>query len=85
MLRAMSLAIGITLCCLGLECMAVETFVLVSSPTEDTTPTASLLNGDQPETATREYSPPEWMPWSLMSAGTVIILYSFTIPRRVAS
>lgn len=28
--------------------------------------------------------PPEWAPWSLMSAGAVIILYSFTIPKRMA-
>jgi hypothetical protein len=28
--------------------------------------------------------PPEWAPWSLLSAGAVVILYSFTIPKRVS-
>ncbi|MDZ4821534.1 MAG: hypothetical protein SGJ20_21440 [Planctomycetota bacterium] len=27
--------------------------------------------------------PPEWAPWSLMSAGAVVILYSFTIPKKL--
>ncbi len=31
-----------------------------------------------------DVTPPEWAPWSLMSAGAVIILYSFTIPKRIA-
>jgi hypothetical protein len=30
-------------------------------------------------------APPDWAPWSLLSAGAVVMLYSFTIPRRVAS
>lgn len=24
----------------------------------------------------------DWMPWSLMAAGTVIVLYTYTLPRR---
>lgn len=28
--------------------------------------------------------PPEWAPWSLLSAGAVVILYSFTIPKKMA-
>ena len=35
-------------------------------------------------TAGGDVIPPEWAPWSLMSAGAVIILYSFTIPKRIA-
>ena len=30
-----------------------------------------------------EVVPPEWAPWSLMGAGAVVVLYSFTIPKRV--
>ena len=30
-----------------------------------------------------EITPPEWAPWSLMSGGAVVLLYSFTIPKRV--
>ncbi|MCC7086583.1 MAG: hypothetical protein IT427_16415 [Pirellulales bacterium] len=26
--------------------------------------------------------PPEWVPWSLMSAGAITMLYSFTLPKK---
>ena len=31
----------------------------------------------------REVIPPDWAPWTLMGAGAVTVLYSFTIPQRV--
>ena len=31
----------------------------------------------------QEIVPPDWAPWSLIGAGAVVVLYSFTIPRRV--
>jgi hypothetical protein len=31
----------------------------------------------------KAYTPPDWAPWSLMSAGAVIMLYSFTVPKRM--
>ena len=34
-----------------------------------------------PVTASRDIEPPEWAPWSFLSAGTVIILYALTINR----
>ena len=33
--------------------------------------------------ARQTIAPPDWAPWILMSAGAVVILYSFTIPKRV--
>jgi hypothetical protein len=35
------------------------------------------------QTPGREFTPPEWAPWTLMSCGVVVLLYSFTIPRRM--
>jgi hypothetical protein len=32
----------------------------------------------------RELTPPDWAPWSLMATGAVVIIYSFTVPKRVA-
>lgn len=32
-----------------------------------------------------EVSPPDWAPWSLMSGGAVVILYSFTLPKKLKS
>ena len=31
-----------------------------------------------------EFEPADWVPWALLSCGTIIILYSLTIPRRGA-
>lgn len=28
------------------------------------------------------YTPKDWMPWSLLAVGTVVVIYTFTIPRR---
>jgi hypothetical protein len=30
-----------------------------------------------------ELIPPEWIPWSLLSTGTVVMLYSFTLPKKI--
>ena len=84
MWRAFFLAVGITLCIGGGECLVIEKAVL-ARPKKN----AAAQEGQpfSPETAqtplTREIEPPEWAPWSLLAAGTVVMLYSFTIPRRV--
>jgi hypothetical protein len=30
-----------------------------------------------------EIVPADWAPWSLMSTGAVVILYSFTLPKKL--
>ena len=65
---------GAYACLLGVEALALEKAVL-KKPVEG-----------QPHQYTEEdLVPPEWAPWSLMSAGAVVVLYSFAIPRRVRS
>lgn len=71
MWRAFFLAIGVSLVIIGAECLAVEKAVF-----------APRLGADASET--REFSPPEWAPWSLMSAGAVVLIYSFTIPKKIS-
>jgi hypothetical protein len=29
--------------------------------------------------------PPDWAPWSLISTGAVVMLYSFTLPKKLSS
>lgn len=83
MWRPFFLGIGITLLILGAECLVLDHVVLNGQqrPLQpgffQTEPTVV----DQPG---RLVSPPEWAPWTLMSAGAVVMLYSFTIPMRVA-
>jgi hypothetical protein len=56
-----------------LDCLAIDKAVLGGS--QEQSPFALQ--------SAREVIPPEWAPWTLMSAGAVVMLYSFTIPRRM--
>ena len=67
---------------LGGECLVVEKAVLASSPQQAGSPMSPF---DEPlasqPSVHREVRPPEWAPWSLLSAGAVILLYTFTLRR----
>jgi hypothetical protein len=71
MWRSFFLAIGAYCCLLGVEALAVERAVLKVDPS----------SADQPSIG--EVVPPDWAPWSMMAAGAIVMLYSFTIPQRV--
>ncbi len=88
MFRSFALAVGITMCLIGAECLLIEKVVWASeqAPAETTQRSPiGFLNSSTPQTTNKEFVPPEWMPWSLLSAGAVTILYSFTIPRRIGA
>jgi hypothetical protein len=86
MWRALFFALGIYMCILGAECLAVDRFILAgeSAPAEVAQP--ATLFGSPPASVTgggsREVEPPEWAPWSLLSTGAVVILYALTINRQ---
>jgi hypothetical protein len=80
MWRALFLAIGIYMCILGAECLAVERFEMAQESAAETGG-ATLFGSPPAATATRDIEPPEWAPWSFLSVGTVIILYALTINR----
>jgi hypothetical protein len=72
MWRSFFLALGAYCCLLGVEALALERAVL-------------KVDASNAQTSWREIVPPDWAPWSLMGAGAVVMLYSFTIPQRVNS
>lgn len=74
MWRSLFLAVGAYCCLLGIEALAVERAVLKAD-----SPTLAQF------TTAREIVPPDWAPWTMMAAGAVVMLYSFTIPQRVHS
>ncbi len=81
MWRALFTAVGICLLILGGECLIVDNAVL-AFPRGRQVETSPY--GPQPPVqgvATREFSPPEWAPWTLLSAGAVVMLYTFTVTR----
>lgn len=72
MWRAFFLAIGAYVMLLGVEALAIEKAVLKPE-----------LVGQDKFVKSQDLVPPEWAPWSLMGAGAVTVLYSFTIPPRL--
>ncbi|MGL4513715.1 MAG: hypothetical protein ACRCT8_11550 [Lacipirellulaceae bacterium] len=71
MWRSFFLALGAYCCLLGLEALAIDRAILKPQ-----------VRGGQVMVPTREVAPPEWAPWSLLAAGTIVVLYSFTLPRK---
>jgi len=82
MWRALFLAVGVYLCILGMECLAVEKVVLkVREPAQVD---SSVLIVEPPKPGpNKQIVPPDYAPWSLIGTGLVVILYSFTLPRRL--
>jgi hypothetical protein len=60
------------------ECLAIDRAVLNARQAASPMGQFGGLQAPPP----REIKPPEWAPWTLMSAGAVVLLYSFTLPRR---
>lgn len=80
MWRASFLAIGIFLMILGVECLGVERIVMKAreDPPPATTPWEEAPKVGPQKTIT----PRTWTPYSLLSTGAIVCLYSFTLPRR---
>ncbi|MBN2476799.1 MAG: hypothetical protein JXB62_19475 [Pirellulales bacterium] len=81
MWRSLFLALGVSAIILGVECFAVETIQLKA---REAPPPPSTPWDTAPKVGPRKMiAPPSWAPWTLVSAGAVVCLYSFTIPARV--
>jgi len=81
MWRSIFFALGITLCILGIECLVIDEAVLA----ESVAPSAPIISAEgaiNPSGLQREIKTQEWMPWTFLMAGSVVILYTFTLPRR---
>jgi hypothetical protein len=86
MWRSFFLACGIAMLIVGAEFMVVERVVLAGGKSEAAASDSRFFQlGQRPAVSKKEIVPPDWAPWSLMSAGAVVIIYSFTIPKRVAA
>ena len=87
MWRAFFLAVGVTLCLLGFESLVLDHAVVApdgfladakesSEIFDNYGYDVSLAGLDQ-----KKITPPEWAPWSLLSSGAVVLLYSLVSPR----
>ena len=83
MWRAFFLAVGLFVALFGAQCLGVQKFVL-KARRPILTPPDVVLRAETPQLGPKkEFVPPPWAPWSLMSTGAVVCLYSFTIPSRI--
>ena len=78
MFRASILAVGLFISLIGIECMFVETAVFTTADFSDTE-----LYSTAVVPSSFVVSPPAWAPWGLLISGSVVMLYSFTLPHRV--
>jgi hypothetical protein len=87
MWRAFFLAIGVTLCILGAECLVVDKAVLAVPHKEKQGDLANYVGGGpyllnaSMAPRQRELDLPEWAPWTLLSSGAVVVLYSLTVAK----
>jgi hypothetical protein len=81
MLRAFFFAVGVFTTFLGVECLLVDRAVLnidrSISQQQRVFPMVRSSVGPK-----REVNPPEWLGWSLISAGAVTSLYSVALPKK---
>ncbi len=83
MWRSVFLAIGVSFCILGLECLVVDEAVLAHGTVVSAS--AVALSPSTTGSDPRQFKTEEWMPWSFLATGAVIILYSINLPKRFKS
>ena len=87
MWRAIFLALGGTLLVMGIESLVLDHAVLstdngfISPPASTTEPVFDEWGFEIDRKVVpgvpKTIHPPEWAPWSMLSSGTVILLYAF--------
>ena len=82
MWRAFFLAIGLSLIILGAEFLIVDQVILRHPRSADAT-LAQVMDDSDRVASSKAFEPPDWFPWSLFSVGAIVMIYSFTIPKRV--
>jgi hypothetical protein len=80
MRRSLFVALGIMAIIIGVESLLIESATFYtdrgSTPSEFMDP--SRIAGQ----STVTWKPEEWFPWLVLSAGALVVIYSFTLPQR---
>lgn len=84
--RAFFFAVGTMLIIVGVECLLIDSATLAAEGPEEIQVTGNQGWFQQPKVvkvpAARTVRPPEWVPWSLVASGAVVVLYAMTLPVR---
>ena len=89
MWRAFFCAVGIVLIIMGIECLLIDSAVLVAGVLDDPNPqiqqqTGGLFSPPVQTTVDRVFRPSEWFPWSLLASGAIVLLYSISLRKNVS-
>jgi len=80
MWRSLFLALGVASVFLGGEFLAINKATL-TLPAEENLEQRPFMNTVHETFHTRDFVPPEWAPWTLLSVGAVIVMYSSTVSK----
>lgn len=69
MWKSFFLAVGIFSCIVGIELLVIDSAVVLPP------------NG---RGGPRSFTAPDWMPWSLISAGAIMVLHYVSLPKKLA-
>ena len=87
MWRAFFCAVGIVLIIMGIECLLIDSAVLVAGVLDEPIPqiqpqSGGLFSAPLPATVDRVFRPSEWFPWSLLASGAIVLLYSVSLRKN---
>lgn len=68
---------------LGIECLLIDSATVFAAG--ESRATDFIDPSREPGNSTKVVQPSEWMPWTMLSSGAVVILYAITLPRRWGS
>ncbi len=94
MWKSFFLATGFFLLLLGAETLVVQKFAMANGSrvpaivSEMGTPAASpawISPGSTGPLLRREVRTRDWMPWSLLAAGAITVLYTLSLPHQAAA
>ncbi|QDS92863.1 hypothetical protein FF011L_16120 [Roseimaritima multifibrata] len=80
MWRSLFLAVGIMMIILGVECLLIDSAAVYKAGKASS---AAFADSTMPQAAQiKIWQPAEWLPWGLLSGGTVVVLYAVNLPKR---
>jgi hypothetical protein len=64
----------------GIECLVIESATMYAAAESSA---SDFMDPSGPAgSLTKVVSPSEWMPWTLLSSGAIVVLYAVTLPKR---
>jgi len=78
--RSFFLAVGIMLLIVGAECLVIDSATFYRAA--ESSSAAFMDPSATPTGSTRVWAPAEWLPWTLLSSGAIVMLYAVTLPKR---